>query len=278
LLGETGPHYGGAVFEINRANWDAWAAAHGQQDAYYDVPALVGGADSLTDVERAGVAAAVGDVRGLDVVHVQCHLAFDAINLARRGARVTAVDFSPVALAKAATIAADCGVEVEFVEADATRLPGALRHRFDLAYATIGILCWIGDVDAWMRSVASVLRPGGRLLLIDGHPMMGMIGTIDPLSLEFPYTYDGPHEFSSPASYAGVAVATRNVQYGHSLGEIVSAAIAAGLRVLRLTEHMESPIDFFGGRERDLDGQYRLRVTGQLVPQLFTLICERPAD
>jgi hypothetical protein len=39
---------------INRANWNVWAAAHGQ-DAYYDSLGLVGGADSLTDVERAGV-------------------------------------------------------------------------------------------------------------------------------------------------------------------------------------------------------------------------------
>ena len=72
----------------NRANWQVWAAAHGQ-DAYYDSAGLVGGTDSLTDVERAGLAAAVGSVDGLDVLHVQCHLGFDAISLARRGARVS---------------------------------------------------------------------------------------------------------------------------------------------------------------------------------------------
>jgi len=65
---------------------------------------------------------------------------------------------------------------------------------------------------------------------------------------------------------------------GEGTRNLVSAAIAAGLRVLRLTEHLESPIDFFGGRERDPDDRYRLRVTGQLVPQLFTLICERRSD
>jgi hypothetical protein len=51
---------------INRANWNVWAAAHGQ-DAYYDSAGLVAGADSLTDVERAGVATAVNDVDGLEV-------------------------------------------------------------------------------------------------------------------------------------------------------------------------------------------------------------------
>ena len=74
-----------------------------------------------------------------------------------------------------------------------TYYDSAVRGRFDLAYATIGILCWIDDVGAWMRSVAGVLRPGGRLLLIDGHPMGRMVEQVDPLVLAFPYANDGPH-------------------------------------------------------------------------------------
>jgi len=262
------------MHEINRANWDAWAAAHGQ-DGYYDSAGLIAGADSLTYLEVAGVAAAVGDVRDKDVLHVQCHLAFDAISLARRGARVTAVDFSPVALARAASLAAECEVSIDFVEADSTRLPHQLAGRFDLAYATIGVLCWIESVDAWMHSVASVLRPGGRLLLIDGHPLIGMVSTDNPLVMDYPYAFDGPHEYDSDSSYAGVAVATRNVQYAHSLGEIVTAAVGAGLKVLRLEEHLESPEDIMLSGESDPDGRYRLRVTGQPLPMLYTLICER---
>ena len=264
------------MFEINRANWDVWAAAHGQ-DGYYDCAALVAGADSLTDVELAGIAAAVGDVRDKDVLHVQCHLAFDAINLARRGARMTAVDFSPVALARASSLAAQCGVAVDFVESDVTRLPAHLAGRFDLAYATIGILCWIDSVDAWMRSVAAVLRPGGRLLLIDGHPLCVIVSTVDPFEVDGPYAFDGPHEYDSPGSYAGITVATRNVQYAHSLGEIVTAAVRAGLRVTRLEEHLDSPFDMIGNAEADPDGRYRLRVSGQPLPMLYTLICERPS-
>ncbi len=78
---------------INRAHWDALAAAHGQDD-YYDTEALVGGKDSLGVVETAGVREAVGAVAGLDVLHLQCHIGFDSISLARRGARVVGADFS----------------------------------------------------------------------------------------------------------------------------------------------------------------------------------------
>src|SRR4051794_2726476 len=183
----------------NREHWEALAALHGEgRDGYYDVEALVGGADSLREAERS----AAGDVAGLDVLHVQCHLAFDAISLARRGARVTGVDFSPSALQKARVIAERCGVELELVEADSTALPAALHGRFDLAYATIGVLSWIGDAGAWMRSVAATLRPGGRLALVEIHPVVSMIGSLDPLVVDFPYAYDGPRRLADAGSYA----------------------------------------------------------------------------
>ena len=114
---------------------------------------------------------AVGAVAGLDVMHLQCHIGFDAISLARRGARVVGVDFSPAALEKARTLARRCEVRVDFVEADATKLPVDLHNKFDLVYATIGVLVWIDDLRAWMRSAAAALRGGGKLMLVDIHPL-----------------------------------------------------------------------------------------------------------
>src|SRR5918997_1136378 len=178
----------GTARRINRAHWDALAAAHGEgQDRIYDVEALVGGADTLGDAEQAGVREAVGAVAGLDVLHLQCHIGFDSISLARRGARVVGVDFSPASLEKARALARRCEVDVEFVEGDATALPEELRNRFDLVYATIGVISWIDDLRAWMHSAAAALRGGGKLLLVDIHPLYVMVGSTDPLELDFPY-------------------------------------------------------------------------------------------
>lgn len=88
--------------------------------------------------EQAAITEAVGDLRGRDVLHLQCHIGFDAIAFARRGARVTALDFSAASLEKARALGTRCGVEVEWVHADVTRLPAALKQRFDFVYATIG--------------------------------------------------------------------------------------------------------------------------------------------
>src|SRR5918999_835213 len=211
---------------INRAHWDALASVHGQ-DAYYDSEALVAGADTLTSSEAAGVRESVGAVAGLDVLHLQCHIGFDSISLARRGARVVGADFSPASLEKARALARRCEVDVEFVEADATDLPRELHNRFDLVYATLGVISWIDDIGAWMRCAAAALRSGGRLLLVEIHPLYNTVANTDPLELDFPYAHDGARAFDEAGSYAGAdlqVTSTQSVSYGHSLGEVVTAA------------------------------------------------------
>lgn len=267
---------------VNVRFWDALATVHGHGDAYYDLDALLEGRSSLSDVEATAVRDAVGEVEGLDILHVQCHLGMDAVSLARQGARLTGVDFSPVALSRAQEIASRCGVDIEYVEADSTRLPHSLTGSFDVAYATIGVLCWIADLDAWMASIRSTLRPGGRLVLVDLHPLFVMMDSTEPLHADFPYAFGGPHHFDESESYAGAGAAAsvgHNVNYAHSLGEIVSAAARAGLRVDALREHLDAPFDPRGDvLVREDDGRYRFRLTGQPLPVLYTLLATCPEE
>lgn len=267
----------------NHAHWQDLARVHGNgDDAYYDVEALIGGRSAMTEHEEAALDFA-GGVSGRDVLHIQCHLGFDAITFAQRGARVTGLDFSEGALEKAASIAARAGVSVNWTRAEATRLPDTLAARFDLAYASIGAICWIGELSAWMKSAARALRPGGRLVLVDLHPAYGIIGSLDPLVVDFPYSFDGPRAFREPGSYANPNAdvkATTSVAFAHDLGEVVNSAIAAGLRIDRLFEHTSCAFDPRGSlAEREADGRYRVRLGGKSgfpVPMLFTLVATKP--
>lgn len=261
---------------INRASWEQLAAVHGQ-DAYYDSEGLVAGRSSLIQEEEAALQLAVGgDVAGRVVLHVQCHLGCDAITFARRGANVTGVDFSTVALSKARALAERCGVEVEWVCADVTDLPDTLDGRFDLAWATIGVLCWISDVRAWMRSVARTLKSSGSLVLIDGHPgderdRGGSLGT----------SARTIHERG--ADYATPLKTGPQVQFTHCLAGVVSAASAAGLHVTELLEHRSASDGLCNDRwkqesnrwNQESDGQFRRRVDGEVQPLLFTLVARR---
>lgn len=267
--------------ELNRTHWDELAEIHGNGDRIYDVDALVAGNDSRTGPEREAVAEAIGDLEGKRVMHLQSHLAFDAISMAKRGAQVTAVDFSAVALSKGRALAERCGVELETVEANATKLPADLDERFDLVYANLGAICWIEDLDAWMRAASEALVRRGALVLVDLHPLSLMVDSAEPMKLGFPYSFSGRWEDDEHGTYADPDAdvkQTRSVCYAHSLGEIFGAAKSAGFEVEQLREHLELEFDCWG--EGDLkqenDGLFRLRADGYALPLLFTLIGRKP--
>jgi SAM-dependent methyltransferase len=261
--------------DINRAHWDERAELHGQDD-YYDVAGFLGGASSLSERELAEVHAAVGEVAELDVLHLQCHFGLDTLSFSRLGARATGLDFSPVAIERARGLAAQADLDATFIEADSQQLPSELEGRFDLVFASYGVLCWIADVDAWMRSAHTALRSGGRLVLIDLHPASLMVGEVDPLELDFPYLGAAPTRFEAAGSYAAPDAdtsANTSVEYAHGLGEIVTAAIASGLRIEALTEWLDESFDPRGGiLSADDDGLYRLRPGGGFpLPLTFSL-------
>jgi SAM-dependent methyltransferase len=267
---------------INARHWDDLAEAHDRGTGrFYDTQALIRGENPLWAVERRALARVAPDgVAGRDVLHLQCHLAADAIHFAREGARVPGLDASRVALERAAVRAERCGVDVRWVRADASDPPADLDGGFDLVWATIGVTCWAHDLSRWMAAAARLLRPGGRLVLIDLHPLYAMFGTLQPPVVDFPYgggavlafdeggSYDDP---KAPVASTEAAVAAWDV------GEHVAAAIGAGLTIEHLEEHLASDHDPRGLLAADADGLYRLRLgpSQPPVPLLFTLVARR---
>ena len=225
----------------NRVLWDARAQAHGttSSDMFYDVDSFLDGRQTLYGIELE----LAGDVNGRDVLHLQCHFGMDTLNWARLGARVTGVDFSSAAILRARELAERAGLAADFIEADTQNLPADLANRFDLVIATYGVLCWIADLDAWMRGAAMALRPGGRLVLVDLHPVFQTLASYEPLVADWPYGGGEPQREAVTGTYADPDLpmkAQEVVQYPHSVGEIVTAAAGAGLVVDRLGEHTEA--------------------------------------
>jgi SAM-dependent methyltransferase len=264
----------------NRDWWNERAELHGQ-DQVYDTSGFLAGGSTLYDLDRD----LIGDVTGLDVIHLQCHTGMDTLSLLRAGAgSVTGVDFSEVAIAKACATAqaAGLGEHATFVQADVLSLPASTYDGFDLCYASRGVLSWIEDLDGWMSTAVSVLRPAGRLVLVDLHPLFNMVERIEPLHLDFPYVNDGPRRLTDQAgSYADPDARTVHnvtVEFGHSLAEIVTAAARAGLRVEQLGEHVAVESDVGRGLlPRDPDGMLRWRHDGELLPVMFSLLARTPS-
>jgi len=279
---------------INAANWDSRAPLHARA---YGIERLLEDPTALSDVVRFD-RALLGDIAGLDAVHLQCHIGTDTLSLHRLGASMTGVDLSGASLDHAREIAADVGADIAYVQSDVYSAPEALEHRtYDLVYTGIGAICWLPSIERWARTVAELLRPGGRLFIRDMHPVLNSslamtVANDHPdrvqqswisgpgdvtIALELPYWERQQWmEWNDEVTYAGdeAVSSPRSVEWNHSLGEIVMAVLGAGLRLTVLVEHDSVPFQpFVGAMTYDAEtGEYRLAVRPERLPATFTLI------
>lgn len=253
-------------FDDNRANWDDRAALH--EASGYGIDHLLAAPDAISDEVAADVPY-LGDLTGLDVIHLQCHLGTDTVSLARLGARrVVGVDLSGESLRRARSLAERAGARLELVESNVYDAREVVTGDFDLVYTTVGVLCWLPDVDAWARVVASLLRPGGRLHLRDDHPVFMAVGddVSAGLTLHEPYfqqaepmTWDDAGSYVATPEGAEPVRHTRNHQWNHGVGEIVTALVRAGLVIDEVSETRTSAWCRWDGlMEPTDDGQWQL--------------------
>jgi SAM-dependent methyltransferase len=249
--------------EVNRRWWDERVALHMASPSY-----------EQPDVFD-WMLAELGPLAGKNVVHLQCHFGKDTLALLEHGAAsVTGLDFSQPAVdaAQEQSVVAGVANRARFVCADVHDSVAAFDgQQFDIVFTGIGALPWFPSVRRWAAVVASLLRPGGFLYLVEIHPVLwpfDMDGTI-----KFGYLEGEPVRTDEPGSYAVRHAATvNNVEYGwaHGLGEIVTALVDAGLRLDFLHERVEIFYPALDVLVETSDGLWSWPGEGDL-PLLFSL-------
>ena len=273
----------GDSLEVNRAAWDERAPAHAASPGYA-VERFLSDPGFISEVVRFDLPR-LGDVAGLDGVHLQCHIGTDTISLARLGARMTGLDFSPASLAEARRLADGAGQAIEFVEAEVYDAVDVLgRERFDFVFTGIGALCWLPRVDRWAEVVAALLRPGGWLFIREGHPMLWALDerVVDRLAVEFPYfEHDEPLVWDEAGTYVETDVVFKHTvthSWNHGLGEIITALIDAGMQLTTLVEHDSVPWEAIpGAMERTTTKEWRLADRPARLAHTYTLRAVRSA-
>jgi SAM-dependent methyltransferase len=270
---------GGGYLDINLANWNSRVPHH---IAGYGIDEYRSDPQWLSEVVRFD-RERLADIGGLDVLHLQCHIGTDTLSLARLGARsVTGLDFSQPALDAAAQLASDTGADIRWVCADVYRALDVLEpESFDLVYTGIGALCWLPSARRWAEVVSALLRPGGRLFIREGHPMLWSL--CDPredelVVVEFPYfELDGGTPFVEEQTYVEHSAPLESpatISFNHGLGEIFNALWEAGLTITAFDEHMSVPWNPLGTAfvgVPDVPGEYQLREKPERLAASYTL-------
>lgn len=275
--------------EKNRLSWNAATVAHnshkGDQAAFFR-----GGGDSVFPEELA----LLGDLSGKRVVHLQCNAGQDTLCLARRGAHVVGVDISDEAIRFARQLSADSGVAAEFVRSDVYDwLRDAQPEQFDIAFASYGALCWLSDLKQWAAGVRRILRPGGRLVVVEFHPVMGMFR--EDATLFYDYSTRGvAYEHTvgvsdyvaasgdglTPGEYYAGIVDFKNphpcYEYIWGVSDVITAMLSAGLRLVQFEEYLHSNGCKFMTAMRDAGDRRWIQPEGMpVMPMMYGVVAAR---
>ena len=121
--------------EINRQSWEDRTAIH-LKSKFYDLESFKKNTMSLKSFELEGL----GEVKGKSLLHLQCHFGQDSLSWAKKGAKVTAVDFSPSAIKAAKALSDELDIKAEFIESNVLTLN--LKQEFDVIF--MSMVHWVG--------------------------------------------------------------------------------------------------------------------------------------
>lgn len=255
----------------NRLAWDASARLHQDSARWKELTAgfAVPGfstfdATMTRTLDRL-------ELQGLSGVQIGCNNGRETLSLAAFGAeRCLGIDQSEEFLKQAEILKGIAGSDCAFLQADIYELPPGVRRDFDFAVITIGVLGWMPDLDRFFQAVAGLLRPGGRLVIYETHPVLEMFepAAAQPYLPAYSYFEDGPSVEEYAITYDGSAkqAAPPSFWYIHKMSGIIMGLIRAGLTVTWLEEHPHS------NRETCFDIYENQRAQ---LPMCFTLAAAR---
>ncbi len=278
------------IHEENRLSWNAATVAHnshkGDQAKFFRE-----GGSTLHAEEKE----LLGDISGLELLHLQCNSGQDTLSLARLGATITGVDISDTAIEFARKLAADSGIPATFYRADVydwLAEAAAREQRFDVVFSSYGALVWLSDLKTWARGFAALLKPGGRFVLVEFHPVIHMFEW--DLERKYPYFRDGEPLLweNGVGDYVAFSTITlpneeyvegvkdfknphRVYEFQWGIGEVVTALLEAGLQITTLKEYPYAN-DFrpFERMQED-DGHWTLAPDLPNLPLMYAIAAKK---
>lgn len=258
-----------SYFEINRNSWNKRVGVH-LNSTFYDMEAFLSGKSSLKSIELD----VLGDVAGLKLLHLQCHFGQDTLSLARLGAQCTGVDLSDVAIAEAQKLNDSLGLNATFICSNVYDYQG---EGFDVVFSSYGTISWLPDLNAWAKVIAHALKPGGRLVFAEFHPVVWMFNDAFN-AVSYAYFNRGALEEVESGTYAerNAALQLDYVNWNHGLAEVLQSLLDAGLVLRHVSEYDYSPWPCFAGAVEEPPGCYRIAHLAGKIPMVYALVAEKP--
>lgn len=260
---ETGRNY----IEINKQSWNKRTDSHLKSD-FYDVESFLKGKSSLNPIELA----LLGDVQGKSILHLQCHFGQDTLSLGRLGAEVTGIDLSDKAIKSANELAEKTNVNATFICCDIYDLPHHLTGQFDMVFTSYGTIGWLPDLDKWAKIVAQFLKPRGKFVFVEFHPVVWMFDD-DFEKIKYNYFNTGEIIEMEEGTYAdrNADLQLEYIMWNHSMSEVLNSLIKNGIEINSFDEFNYSPYNCFNKTIEFEPGKYRIKHLENNIPMVYAI-------
>lgn len=259
--------------KINKKWWNEVAPIH-LKSKLYNLEGFKNGKSSLFSIEKEEL----GSVRGKSLLHLMCHVGMDTLSWARKGADVTGVDLSDESIRLAKKLCKDIKVPATFICSDIYNLPKVLDKKFDVVFASYGVLCWLSNLKKWAKIINLYLKPGGTFYIVELHPFTNILSC--DFKLFYKYFKKGPYIDDSSGTYTDWNENVKGVTYewSYTISDVVNALIEEGLKIEFVHEFPFTMYDQFPGfMEKNKKGQYVLKDKKIQIPLLFSIKAKKMA-
>ncbi|MCP4632670.1 MAG: class I SAM-dependent methyltransferase [candidate division Zixibacteria bacterium] len=253
--------------ENNRKLWDEITSVHFKHPEY-GVEKFLNGENDLDKV----ILDEIGDVMAKRLLHLQCHFGLDTLRFARMGAEATGIDYSEEAIKHARQLADLSKTKAKFIISDIYDCQSKCNEKFDIVFASFGVICWLNDLNKWAEIIADFLQPGGYFYFVEGHP------TSNIFNEEFQPVYkyfheEEPEEWPPENDYCDWTYTPVNssFEWNWTIGDVVTALCKAGLRLEFLHEFPFGAYKHFANMEKRENKQWWIPGKEYIIPLNFSL-------
>jgi len=258
---------------INKQLWNEKTEAH-VDSKFYDTKGFLEGKTSLNSVELD----LLGDVKDKNILHLQCHFGQDTLSLARMGAHTTGLDLSDKAIDVARNLNAQLGLNSEFVCSDVYDAPESLNGKFDIVFTSYGTIGWLPDLDRWASVIKRCLKPNGKLVFVEFHPIVWMFD-YDFTKFNYSYFNEGPIIETNEGTYAdrNANISAKEISWNHPLSEVFNGLIKNGFSIDSFDEYDYSPYNCFNNTIELEPGKFQIKGLQKIIPMLYSITATKKA-
>jgi ubiquinone/menaquinone biosynthesis C-methylase UbiE len=263
----TQPDY----IDTNRESWNNRTEAHLNSE-FYDMKGFLEGKSSLKEIELA----LLGDIKGKSLLHLQCHFGQDTISLGRLGAKATGVDLSDKSIDSAKELAQKMQSDASFINCDVYDLPQHLDEQFDIVFTSYGTIGWLPDLDKWAGIISRFLKPGGKFVFVEFHPVVWMFDD-NFEKVGYNYFNTGAIVETETGTYADRDANIKNeyICWNHGMSEVVNSLVGQGLEINSLNEYDYSPYNCFRKTVEFEPGKFRIEHLGNNIPLVYAIVARK---